>query len=393
MNLLDSLLDAIVRLDGDALVMHVGEKPYVVTTSEATNQFRGPLAWGQVELSTRVLTTDAVSGMLGQILPLDQRAALDEFGATDYGVTAANHPEERFTIVAARGGDDIWVEMRRHPRVPAAETMAPAPEQAIATVPSEPVEQRAAEPAPLEATAAADMPVIADEVSGIEAVEISPADIEPEPEPEPVPVAMAAEPEYDEDVPEPSDVEDVLLDFEPEPDGEIELPLTIEVVPDLEESATKDRPSTVREQLERHRANPTCAACHRNIDPVGFALENFDAVGQWRVQTREGLSIDSAGVLTDGTKIDGPSALRKALLSRPDVFTGTVTEKLLIYALGRGLEPVDMPVVRNIVRGAAGQNYAMQAILLGIVKSDPFQMRTKLTDTIGKPSSIQAAKE
>ena len=118
MNLLDSLLDAIVRLDGDALVMHVGEKPYVVTTSEATNQFRGPLAWGQVELSTRVLTTDAVTGMLGQILPLDQRAALDEFGATDYGVTAANHPEERFTIVAARGGDDIWVEMRRHPRVP-----------------------------------------------------------------------------------------------------------------------------------------------------------------------------------------------------------------------------------------------------------------------------------
>src|SRR5829696_10332542 len=88
-NLLDSLLDAIVRLDGDALVMHVGEKPYVVTTSEATNQFRGPLAWGQVELSTRVLTTDAVGGMLGQILPLDQRSALDEFGATDYDVAAA----------------------------------------------------------------------------------------------------------------------------------------------------------------------------------------------------------------------------------------------------------------------------------------------------------------
>src|SRR5678815_3539657 len=162
------------------------------------------------------------------------------------------------------------------------------------------------------------------------------------------------------------------------------------VVPDLEESATKDRPSTVREQLERHRASPTCAACHRNIDPVGFALENFDAVGQWRVQTREGLSIDSAGVLTDGTKIDGPSALRKALLSRPDVFTGTVTEKLLIYALGRGLEPIDMPVVRNIVRSAASQDYAMQAILLGIVKSDPFQMRTKLSDTNVKPAATQA---
>jgi hypothetical protein len=96
-------------------------------------------------------------------------------------------------------------------------------------------------------------------------------------------------------------------------------------------------------------------------------------------------------VLSDGTKIDGPAALRKALLSRPDVFTGTITEKLLIYALGRGLEPVDMPVVRNIVRGAAGQNYAMQAIVLGIVKSDPFQMRTKLSDTTGKPSSTAAA--
>ena len=115
MNLLDSLLDAIVRLDGDALVMHVGEKPYVVTTSEARNQFRGPLAWGQVELSTRVLTPEAVAGMLGQILPIEQRSALDEYGATEYEVVAANHPEEHFTIVAARGGDDIWLEMRRRP--------------------------------------------------------------------------------------------------------------------------------------------------------------------------------------------------------------------------------------------------------------------------------------
>jgi hypothetical protein len=96
-------------------VMHVGEKPYVVTTSEARNQFRGPLAWGQVELSTRVLTSDAVAGMLGQLLPADQRSALDEYGATEYEVIAANHPEEQFTIVAARGGDDIWIEMRRRP--------------------------------------------------------------------------------------------------------------------------------------------------------------------------------------------------------------------------------------------------------------------------------------
>jgi hypothetical protein len=165
------------------------------------------------------------------------------------------------------------------------------------------------------------------------------------------------------------------------------------VVPDLEESATKDRPSTVREQLERHRSNPVCGSCHRNIDPVGFALENFDAVGQWRESTREGLAIDTAGVLADGTKVDGPLALRKALLSRPDVFSGTIAEKMLIYALGRGLEPVDMPVVRGIVRDSAAQNYAMQSILLGIVRSAPFQMRTKLSDTSTAPTSARAAKE
>jgi hypothetical protein len=165
------------------------------------------------------------------------------------------------------------------------------------------------------------------------------------------------------------------------------------VVPDLEESAHKDKPSTVREQLERHRASPTCAACHRNIDPVGFALENFDAVGQWRATTREGLPIDAAGVLADGTKVDGPVALRDALLARPDVFAGTLTEKMLIYALGRGLEPIDMPVVRGIVRAAARQDYAAQSIVLGIVQSAPFQMRTKLAATGAGPVTTRAAKE
>jgi len=150
------------------------------------------------------------------------------------------------------------------------------------------------------------------------------------------------------------------------------------VVPDLAESAHKDRPSTVREQLERHRANPVCGSCHRNIDPAGFALENFDAVGQWQTKTREGLPIDAAGMLSDGTKVDGPAALRAALLARPEVFAGTITEKMLIYALGRGLEPVDMPVVRSIVTRAAAQNYAMQSIVLGIVRSVPFQMRTAM---------------
>ena len=153
-------------------------------------------------------------------------------------------------------------------------------------------------------------------------------------------------------------------------------------VPLLEDSAPADRPSTVREQLELHRANPACAACHRNIDPVGFALENFNAVGQWQDTTREGLAIDSAGVLVDGTLVDGPLELRNALLARPEVFVGTVTEKLMTYALGRGLEPIDLPVVRRIMNDSATDDYAMQSIILGIVRSSAFQMRTKLTDTV-----------
>lgn len=113
--LLDSLLDAIVRLDGDALVMHVGEKPYVVTTSSAMNAYRGPLAWGQVELSSRVLTPDAVLSMVGQILPDEQRSALDEVGAVEHEIASPQGVADRFTVVAARGGDDIWLELRRHP--------------------------------------------------------------------------------------------------------------------------------------------------------------------------------------------------------------------------------------------------------------------------------------
>ena len=146
-------------------------------------------------------------------------------------------------------------------------------------------------------------------------------------------------------------------------------------VPALEASAPKDRPSTVREQLERHRADPNCASCHKNIDPVGFALENFDADGSWRDKTREGLDIDAAGVLADGTAVDGPIALREALLRKPELFAGTVTEKMLIYALGRGLEPADRAVVRSIVRNAAEHDYSLMAIVLGIVDSYPFQMR------------------
>ena len=147
-------------------------------------------------------------------------------------------------------------------------------------------------------------------------------------------------------------------------------------VPNLEESAPEGRPSTVREQLELHRESPNCSVCHNVIDPPGFALENFDETGKWRDYTHEGLEIDAGGVLADGTEIDGPAALREALLAKPETFAGTVTQKMMIYALGRGLEAQDMPVVRSILRNAAEDDYRMQSIILAIVDSFPFQMRT-----------------
>jgi hypothetical protein len=152
-------------------------------------------------------------------------------------------------------------------------------------------------------------------------------------------------------------------------------------VPTLEESnkeAGAAAPKSVREQLELHRKNPGCASCHKIIDPPGFALENFNSVGQWRDTDADGKPIDAAGVLADGTKVDGPIALREAILSRPDAFVTTLTERMLTYALGRGIEPPDMPVVRRIVRKAGQNDYRFQSIITGIVESAPFQMRTKL---------------
>jgi mono/diheme cytochrome c family protein len=138
---------------------------------------------------------------------------------------------------------------------------------------------------------------------------------------------------------------------------------------------TAAAPRTLRERMEQHRASPTCAGCHKMLDPLGFALENFDAIGGWR--TREaGLPIDASGLLADGTSVNGVVALRDALVARSDIFVQTLTEKLTIYALGRGLQPDDMPVVRDIVRKAGKQDYRFSALILGIVTSTPFQMRT-----------------
>ncbi len=149
-------------------------------------------------------------------------------------------------------------------------------------------------------------------------------------------------------------------------------------VPTLEESAgTREAPRTVRQQLELHRRNPTCASCHRVIDPVGFALENFNAIGQWRETTNEG-PVDAAGVLADGSQVSGPVTLRNIILSRPDAFATILSERMMTYALGRGVEPSDMAVVRNVVRQASQQDYRLMSIVMGIVESQPFQMRTKL---------------
>jgi hypothetical protein len=134
------------------------------------------------------------------------------------------------------------------------------------------------------------------------------------------------------------------------------------------------QPKTVRERLELHRSNPACSSCHKLMDPLGFALENFDAVGGWRWK-ENGRPVDASDQIFDGTKVDGPVALRKALLSRPENFVQTVTEKLLTYALGRGLTYSDMPTVRAIVHEASRQEYRFSSIVLGIVKSSPFQLR------------------
>ena len=145
-------------------------------------------------------------------------------------------------------------------------------------------------------------------------------------------------------------------------------------VPTLEEANEDGRTLTLREAMERHRANATCASCHAAMDPIGFALENFDAVGAFREQF-DGQPIDASGTMPDGGSFDGPAGLRGILLERSDLFVGTLTQKMMTYALGRGLEYYDMPTVRQIVREAADDDYRWSSLIRGIVRSAPFQMR------------------
>jgi mono/diheme cytochrome c family protein len=142
-------------------------------------------------------------------------------------------------------------------------------------------------------------------------------------------------------------------------------------VPPLEQTELK---GTLRQRMEEHRKNPVCSSCHKMMDPLGFALENFDPLGQWR-DTDDGSRIDAAGLMLDGKKFEGITGLRAAILDRPEVFAETLTEKLLTYALGRGVEYYDMPAVRQIVHAAAKGDYRFMQLVLGVVKSAPFQMR------------------
>jgi hypothetical protein len=147
-------------------------------------------------------------------------------------------------------------------------------------------------------------------------------------------------------------------------------------VPTLAENRPGQQAKTVRERMEQHRSKPGCFGCHGVMDPLGMALENFTAVGQYRTHDQETLTaIDSSGTLPDGTAIKGPGDLRRALAARPDRFVQALTENLLTYALGRSLDYSDMPAVRSIVRGAEKDDYRFESIVLGIISSDAFRKR------------------
>jgi Protein of unknown function (DUF1588)/Protein of unknown function (DUF1585) len=150
-------------------------------------------------------------------------------------------------------------------------------------------------------------------------------------------------------------------------------PLPPPNVPAFEERPTSTAKS-VRERIELHRREPTCAGCHKIMDPIGLALENFDAVGRWRT-VDEGVAIDASSQLVDGTPIAGPADLRKALLDRSEALVASLAEKLLMYGVGRETTYADMPAVRTIMHAAAPQRYLLADLIIGVVNSAPFQWR------------------
>ena len=164
-------------------------------------------------------------------------------------------------------------------------------------------------------------------------------------------------------------------------------------VPALKENGEGgEPPSTVRERMEAHRRNPACASCHVRMDPMGFSLENFSAIGKWR-STEVGAPVDASGVFPDGSKFSTPSEFRTILMTHREEFVQTLTTKLTTYALGRGVEFYDMPTIRAIIRNASSADYRWTSLVLGIVKSAPFQMNRiaepKAEATQGLPASVR----
>jgi hypothetical protein len=160
-------------------------------------------------------------------------------------------------------------------------------------------------------------------------------------------------------------------------------------VPSLKtEGKTSDEQLSMREAMTLHRQAPACAGCHAKMDPIGFSMENFDAVGRWRDIDSSGKKIDVAVQMVDGTKFTGIEGLKSVLLKDPDRFVNAVTEKLMMYALGRNVQYYDAPAIRAVVREAAEQNYAFSAIVTGIVASVPFQNRNVYADAA--PTVAQA---
>jgi hypothetical protein len=147
-------------------------------------------------------------------------------------------------------------------------------------------------------------------------------------------------------------------------------------VPPLREPRSEDSVPTMRERMAQHRENAACSSCHMLMDPIGLSLENFDAIGRWRTKGEDGAPVDATGGLPNGATFEGVSGLKKALLSRPELFVGAVSEKLMTFALGRGIEPYDAPAVRGVLRASRTSDYRFESVVLNIVKSTPFQMRT-----------------
>jgi len=156
----------------------------------------------------------------------------------------------------------------------------------------------------------------------------------------------------------------------------VPAPLPPPNVPSIDEGSDITSIKSLRQRMEKHRQQPTCAACHKIMDPIGFSLENFDLIGRWRT-SEGGTPIDATSQMVDGTPLDGPASLRRALLARSDVFVRTMTGKLMTYATGRALRYYDMPAVRAVANDAAKNDNKFSSLVLGIVKSDPFQKRVK----------------